>query len=592
MLIPLRIRRAIGIGLGGLAFVYLAYVLGIHVALHRGALAALTRDSRDFKLESRGGYSFWPGRIVLEDARFRFKDYNIEVAIEARQISVSWSPWALFAKTIQIDEFVAHDARYKMLHRVKHARRNSERLAAFPDIGFERSKVYDAPKPPYGIPPFKIRVDSIRANVLEVWILEFRALGNFEATGSFELHENVTVFPSHADLRGAQVFVGQKKLSSRFDCDVRANVGPFPGRDPIEKALEVTDAKIVCDADIDDLSVLRMYWPDSEVLLEGTARVRTDLGIARGQARASSAHVDAGIRRLGFEHAFLAGHARLGAEVATTGLVRLTGQFEGEGAGESLLELDAARLELEAEQAKLWQPKLRNASIQLASLDVRDPAFLRRLAGQAPLLKLERANLTVAYAAPAPEQLGTVKLQSEGAVALFHKADGSISCAYRALLRCSLEERRARCGDSTLECAPLTISAAPDRTGDIGARFHAQVLDLTPERVASEWLVSLGNPKDVLRATLAKSAWTDLGLALAPLGTVEGRVRVNRHQRTIAATIDSAQSGQFSAEASLLFAETMVSEWRVDTPLGRFGVSQTPTGTTVTPFVASDWGTR
>jgi hypothetical protein len=587
-------RRWLIAALACLAFLYLAYVIAILAALEGGALARLTRDSEDFKLEARAGYSFWPTRVVLRDARFRYKDYNIEVSVEARKMSLSWSPWALLDKTIQIDEVDATDARYKMLHRVEHARKNRQRLAAYPDIGFDRPKVYDSPSPPYGIPPFRIRVESIRGNVLEAWILEYRALGNFETTGGFEIHENVTVFPSHADLSGGQLFMGDKRMSRLLDCDVRAKVGPFLGSEPIAKALAATDAQIQCDAELEDLSAFHMYFPDSELLLEGNGKLSTDITAVAGMLRSSTAELTARLQRVGIERAVLAGRAQVTAQVAPNGAVHLTGDLRGDRPAQGLLDLEELRLELDARQPKALELLLQRAHVRGEGLGVRDPTFARRSSGtdDAPLGKLEQTSLDLGYTAVTPERPGSIQLQTRGTMALFPAVDTSVSCAFEALLRCSIEEEMTRCPGSALECKPLMLSTGPEEKSRIAAKLVADAVDLTKGRVSSEWLISLGNPKDVLQATVANDVWTELGLALAPLGGVEARVRVNRHADTLAGTVDYVRSGPFSAQASFLLAKSFVSRWRVDTPVGRFGVLQTQAGTTVTPFVGNDWGER
>lgn len=586
-----RARRAILFSLGGLASLYLSYVLVVLAALEAGVLTRLTQATDDLKLEASGGHSLWPGHVVLKDAHLRFKDYNIEMSIEARELSLDFSPWSLLAKTIQVDEVRALDARYKMLHRVHDAQRNQQRLAAFPDIGFERSKVYDSPKPPYAVPPFRVRVSNIRANVLEAWILELRAVGNFQATGGFEVHENVTVFPSHADVRGAELFIAGQKVSSHTDCDLWARLSPFPGRAPVTRALAATDAQISCDVAIDDVSPFRMYWPDPELLLEGEAKLQANLKLVAGQLQSSSADARVHVRRVGFEGAFLAGQAHLSSTADAHGSIRLQGDFRGDETGPSSVALAELRGLAQLAGPQLLAPSLRTAKVHMLGLNVRDPRFARRLSDSedVPLFKIEQANLELDYQAAASRKPGAFQLRAQGGAALFPKEDTSISCAYRARIECSLQTERALCPGSTLECSPLTVSTSPDKTGAIMAKLVADSLELAPERDSSAWVATLGNPKDLLRATAAENVWTQLGLSLAPLGEVEARIRVNRHQGTIAGTVDDASSGLISARAGFLLAESVVSRWRVTTPLGIFGVNQTQAGTTVTPFVARDW---
>jgi len=585
-------RRVLAVSLAGLALIYLVYVVGVFAALRWGALAALTKDSRDAHVEAQGGHSFWPTRIVLKNARFRFKDYNIEVMIEVREATILWSPLALLSKRIQIDEFVAEGARYKMLHRVKHRYPNRERLAAFPDTGFSRSKIYDSPKPVYHPPPFRIQVLKIRASVEEAWILEYRALGHMEATGGFDLSADVVVFPGHVAFRGARILVGDKTLASRVDCDLYARIGPFPGREPLDAALAVTDGRAVdCRMALADLSALGVYFPDSPVILEGKAELVAKVELARGQARSSELQVDAHLERLGLEHAFVSGDARVLGRAADTGQLRLTASFSGNPAPRGPLELRLAEVEILAEQPKLTQSKLTAAQLKLGSLNVRDPTLLRQMSEskEAPLVKIGRGDLDLSYVARTPAKPGRFELQSQGALAWFPKPEVAISCEHRASVRCQLVENGASCPGSALACAPATVDFPEGRSASVRASLQTSTLRLAPETATSEWKVSLGNPKAMLQAALPDNAWTDLGLALAPLGDVEGRGRVNLRKRTIAGTIDDVRSGAFSAQAGFMLATSAVSRWRIVTPLGRFGVNQTSSGTNITPFVGHDW---
>lgn len=585
------LRRTSAIVFASFAFLYLTYVVAAYAALRGGALTRLTRDVDDFKLEAKGGHSFWPGRVVLEDARLRFKDHNIEVALEARELLIRLSLLPFFSKTVQIDEVEARDARYKMLHRVHDGHRNRERLAAFPDIGFERPKVYDEPSPPYGVPPFRIRVEKIRGNVLEAWILEYRAVGKFEAWGGFELHENVKVFPSRVTLSEGQIYIGEKELAREAQCDLRAEIGPFPGKDPIDQVLGTTDGLIRCDMVVSDLSAFRVYYPDSKVLVDGAGKLKTDIKLTQGKLHASSADAQLKVQRLGLEDAFFAGDVNLSNQFDANGRGLVGAEIRSSEPKESSLDLKRAKIELDVFNQKVLEPSLEGARGEAEGLGARDPAVVRRLAGSgAPLIKLERGNLAFEYRAARGTEKGKMDLDSRGAVALFPQPKRDISCAYRVKVRCALEEKdSSSCAGSQFECAPLTISDGPDTSASIGALLRADAFEFTQERAHSEWGISLGNPKAILRATLAKDVWSNLGLSLLPLGTVEGRARINRRDQTIAGTIDSFQSGLISGQGGFVFAESFVSRWLVNTPVARFGVSQTASGAKVQPFAPSDW---
>lgn len=583
-------RHAIVIVLASLAALYGAYVLTVFVALEGGALAYLTRDSHDAKLSARGGYSFWPTRLVLKDARFRFKDYNIEMEIEAKEASIRWSPFALFRKTILIEEVRAEGARYEMVHRVKEHHPHRERLAAFPQTGFERSKIYDSPRPPYTVPPYRVRVESIRAKVIEAWILEYRATGQMEAKGGFEVHEQVSVLPSQVTLRGARILVRDRELASAVDCELSAKVGPFPGRESLNVALGTTDGKAACRAILSDLAPLQMYAPDSKLRLGGNAELLANIELGQGQLRSSDTRSSVRLR-LGLGAATLEGLMQLALRVDPGQLAHFSGTFEGAPGSREPVALGQAKFDLVLEQPQLTRARLEHLEVQVRDLDVTEPEMVRFLSGddQAPLVKLEALNVDLRHGARKPGRDGSFEVASRGGLAFFPKAGAAITCNHQASVRCSLGEAETSCPGTVLECTPVHVSLDRERSGSVAVTLRADTLEVSRERTSSQWTIWLGNPEPLLHATLPDSAWTELGLALAPLGAVQGRVRVNQRDRTFAGTIDQVRSGPFSARGGFMLATSLVSRWHIKTPLGRFGVSQTRSGIEIAPFVGADW---
>jgi hypothetical protein len=589
--LSLRYRRTLAIVLASLALLYLAYVITIVVAIRRGGLTALTRKSEDIRLEARSGHSLWPGRFVLQDVKFRAKDYNIEMGIDARELEFQLAIFPLFWKVIQIDRVWAKDARYRMLHRVKDGHKNRERLAAYPKLGFARPKVYDTPRPPYSVPPFRILVKHIEGNVLEAWFLEYRAVGRFEALGGFELHRDVHVFPGRVKIYDASVFVGPRQILSTLNCDLQAEVGPFPGKESLDKALGATDGKIACSGRIVDLAPTDVYFPDSPVVVEGQGRFDTQLLLRQGQLFASHANATIEVAKLGVADASLRGQAKLSLVVDDKGLSEAEVSWQGEEPAARPLELARARVQLEVVQAKLWQPELLRADVALLGVELRDPKFLRKLEKNAdlPLVRLEGAGLDLGYVSTKVSGRGSFEARSQGAVAVFPKEGSSVACAYQTRIVCSLEQEKADCGGAEVSCAPLAFREGPKDKVGIVAALKADTLALERESADSEWSFFLGNPRHVLHLVAANDVWAELGVLVAPLGDVEGRLRVNRRGRTLGGTIDEFRSGLFSGKAGFVLADSFVSRWRINTPLGRFGLSQTPSGTQITPFVPADW---
>ncbi|OQX66801.1 MAG: hypothetical protein B6A08_18580 [Sorangiineae bacterium NIC37A_2] len=584
-------RRALAITAAALFFLYLAYVGFVYVALQRGALTKLTEDVDDFKVDVSGGYSLWPGRVVLNDARLRFKDYNIEVAIEARQLRLNLELLPLFWKTIELSQFEAVDARYKMLHRVKDGQKNRERLAAFPDIGFPRPKVYDTPKPPYGIPPFKIRVPNIVGNVVEAWILEYRAIGEFEARGGFELHEYVTVFPSQVTMKNTTISVGKKELARDAECILSAAIGPFPGREDLGKVVPVVDGGARCTMDLSDISALHVYMPDSELVFLGQGKVKTDLHLKKGQVRSSSLSADLDLQKLGLEDTYLKGKGLFALDANASGAMELGLDLRGDGSKESGLALDQAKARLWLEHEDLTQAELVKTALELKQANLREPSFLRRALGESgiPLLRVENTNANLDWVMTREGHPGKLDARAQGALALFPKPGGAVGCSYQVVVDCAAEGDKQDCAGSGVTCGPLTFTQGTKRMASLQAELRAEKLELGRDEATSAWVLQGDNPKELLQATLANDVWSSLGLALLPLGQIDVKARVNRKKETIAGTVDSFQAGLLSGRGGFITADSFVSRWLVNTPVGRFAISQGEGGAQVQPFPPSDW---
>jgi len=534
----------------------------------------------------------WPGRFVLQNAKLRFKDYNIEVGLDARELRLHVALLPLFRKEIRVKEVRAKDAKYQMLHRVHDAYKNRERIAAFPSIGFKRPKVYDSPQPAYGPPPFRIVVESIVGNAIEGWFLEYRVLGKFEVSGGFELDRNVRVLPGRVTIQDAKIFVGPSQIASAVNCNLQASLGPFPGdTGELAAILGTTDGKIQCTSRLDDLRAFRIYFPDSPLLLKGTGELQTDLRLVQGQLQNSNLKATLGIEQLGVSDAALRGTAQLTSTIEANGVAQVQAIWRGANPADAGVALEKTDLELEIAQPKVWQASLSKAKLELEGGALRDPTAPRRLTlkSDLPLTKVEARTLQLQYTSPEPSGQGSFEFSTEGAAAFFPERDLSVACLYEAKARCTLEPQEAHCSGAELLCAPVTFNLAASQKSQIAASIRAEKLELTEGALESEWSFFLGNPKGVLRAFVANDVWASLGLAVAPLGDVEGRVRVNRREQTIAGTVENFHSGLFSGKAGFVIADGVVSRWRVSTPVGRFGIEQKVSGTKVTPFVGDGW---
>lgn len=586
-------RRILAIAFFAFFIFYLVYVIAIWAAVRGGGLSSLTRNAEDVKVAASSGYSLFPGHYTLFDVQLRMKDHNIEVGVDAQKLSLEIALFPLFSKVIQVDSVRGDGVVYKMLHRVHDGKSNRERIAAFPDLGFDRPKVYDSPKPERPLPTWRLRIENIQANIIEAWVLEYRARGKMIAHGGFEIAKDVRVFPSRVTVEHATISVAQRTFAHDVDCKLGATIGPFPKRNtPATQVIEVTDGQIDCDLAIDDLSNLGIYFPDSPLIVEGRGELHTKLAIHRGQVRSSTAHGSFRLNRLGVAGGFLKADAAFNIGIASTGETQLAASLVGNETKKTQLAVDRIKLDLTAEQAKIWQLTASAAHLTVEDVAIHNPSLIRELTqvSKAPLVKTDQIVAQLDYIAASTAQAGALSVDAKGAAVVFPAEDQSISCSFAVKTKCKLTADQASCHETELACSPLSIEgSSAEQTGTIAASLKASKLQLNGTDLSSEWQVQASNPKKLLRAVAASDVWTKLGLAIAPLGEVEAQLVVNRNKYAVSGAVKSFKVGLFSGEGGFILAEQMLSRWRVKTPVGQFGVVQAPSGTKVTPFVNAKW---
>jgi hypothetical protein len=559
----------------------------VWLALHFGLFERLTADERELRLELASGYSFWPGVVHLRDARLAFMDYNVEVEVGAARVELDIGVFSLLSSTLRVEKVEADGAYFRMAHRVRDGLAHERRLAAFPDLGFGRSRVYEEPKPPYRPLPRTLVIEAIDAEVVEAWLLEYRAVGTMRATGGFQLGEEVVVFPSRVTADQVSVFVGDKRLAEQARCDISGRVGPFERRSgELEEVLSVSHGRITCAADLSDLSVAEVYF-NGPLRGGGTGKVSADLALSGGRLVNSQAQLQGAVELVGPSGQTLAVTVSTEVRADAIGTLDWESSLQGPQKSGSWF-LGQARLRGRLQQRGGTHVAVEKLELMADGAGWSDPALPRQLSQDPrfPLSKLAGGGLRLRYTAP-----GELRVVGAGALALFPGPGEVLSCAAAIEASCQRVGNEMSCSQLEARCAPVayTSEGAAGKTGRMN--IDVRSLDWVVREGVADGVLELrtSDPKELLVAVAAPDLLQRIGLTLLPLGELRATLRVAQRPHFIAGHVTKLSAGALRSEGKFLWADTLQSLWEVETPVGRFGIEQRPAGATLSPLVRAGW---
>jgi hypothetical protein len=272
----------------------LVYLLAANVVLKTSLLKDFAARGDDLKLDYDSAYSVLPGRIHVERLRVRFHDRNVEFLIGVERGTLDVSLHELAMKRFHALRVDGSAVSYRMRHKVSRVGKEGPRLAAYPPIpGFADPPLYakgeDRPSPP--IPEeeydlWEVKVEGVRAEVAEVWILEYRYRGPGLATGSFHVRPALTYEVPHAtlDVRGGTLTLGEtivsKQATLAIDCVVtHSETQKLVGLEPVRRVRAGVRGRL----EGMDVAFLDAYLaPRLGARADGRSRLDIDLRVEHG----------------------------------------------------------------------------------------------------------------------------------------------------------------------------------------------------------------------------------------------------------------------------------------------------------------------
>jgi hypothetical protein len=362
-----------------------SYLVAANVLLQTRLLRHLVGTGPDVLLEYESAYSWWPGRAHFSGLRLRVQDYNVQFEVHASGV-VDVSLHELFRRRFRAVRLSTTDTTFRMRHKV-HAvgPHNQLRLAAYPPIsGFEDPPLYAGPEPP-SIPDAEyklwgVALENVSADLSEIWVLEYRYLGQAHAAGSFQLAPArwFQVGPATLELSEGALSLADRALAKGLKLNLRAEVertevAASSGLEPLKSI----SAKLDVSSRELELAALDLYLkPNSAISAGGPSLIFVSASVTAGQVDVGSrAELQLQGLSLSTRHGRFSGDLASSAQALPTGIVewvtssprvRLENASDHKGP-----ELESPKLQVQAVASNLTAPAtLQRVELELPSLSI------------------------------------------------------------------------------------------------------------------------------------------------------------------------------------------------------------------------------
>lgn len=274
-----RVARAFSIALGVAAAALALYLVVMNALIRTGKLSAMLSEAEPRLVVDVGAsYSPWPGRVEARNLTIDYGDGNLHLIVHAPRGSFDVDLLALLGRRFRAENVTG--AGYVVRLRPNLPQLSSARREALPEVK-------DFPKgegpPPDPKALWAVELDDVDASLAEVWISEFRYLGESHLRGGFayEPLRRVRIDPSELTLSGGAVHFGSEQ--SIFE-DVRGTASAELARTDLPAdVLRLVDARADVGGMVRDVRFVGVLWPELRGLRGGSGKLRFAAHAARGE---------------------------------------------------------------------------------------------------------------------------------------------------------------------------------------------------------------------------------------------------------------------------------------------------------------------
>ncbi len=570
---------------------YTLYVASAWALLSFGGLERLTEKSSSLRLRSDSGYSLWPGDVTLAGGEFVYQDESLTIQILADEAELDLGLYALLERNVHIERFQGKGAKYRMRYlpawdSKQHMERHMKRIEAFPSIpGFERPPYREPKKPKKNKKRTIVRVENIEAELDEIWIMEYRASGTFRARGGFILDQDVRVTRSNVDLSEAQAYVADSQILTTKKCSIEAELGPFPRRQP--KGVDILrsiSTDIDCESASDDLDFIQIYPRKTQFEIGGRATLKSDVSIKNGQIVAGRVEIAGTPTDLTVRKVRLPFDWKATIDVKKPGVLAAKGELSLAGDNDKA-SVENLSFDLASSHEILHRPKLDRISLHVKDLEIRDSQLLRELTGNRgfPALQVHSSTFDTKYAPDAH-----FNLDGKGSVTL-HQKQSALGISADLTADCESSKGQTRCRTMKLDAKKLSYQTE-GKVESLAFRVRAEEFaSRLPDDMDARFGFEGTNPKSFLKHALGLNFFERLGVNVLPFGKMQGTLHLNKRGTTLAGDLANLSTGKLNVKGRFIKDEALVSSWFVETPLGNYGIHQTPEKTNFKALVDERW---
>src|SRR5438128_6535561 len=114
-------RRFVRVAIVAAALVVLAYPVLVNVLLAVGGVQKMFEDTDTVKVDFRRAWSFWPGRVHVEDVRVTMQDRNVQFVLTMPSVDVTVRLAELAHRTFHATRVRGSGLVFRFRHRIEPA---------------------------------------------------------------------------------------------------------------------------------------------------------------------------------------------------------------------------------------------------------------------------------------------------------------------------------------------------------------------------------------------------------------------------------------------------------------------------------------
>jgi hypothetical protein len=354
----------------------LAYPVGANVFLSAGGVKKLFEHTDSVKVDYRRAWSFWPGRVHVDDIKVTVKDRNVQFVLTIPRVDVTLSLRELLHRTFHATRVRGEGLSFRFRHRIEPESAGLPFVRALPPVPpFADPPLRETgpPKPPLDEAHYNlwtVHIEDVDVGVREVWAQMFRYEGTARALGAFRLRpaKRIWVGPAELRMEGGTLASGPEQAASSIRGSITCKVDDFDteavhGMEPFH----FISARTKLELEVPNLAAVDfLAGPQASFALEdGSGAIDVDAaldhGVFTGDTRLAyrTSHLGFATRSVKFQ---LDGDLTLSAEGPTA-----------QGPPRVSLALPAGELRFEGARGPPIELRDAGATVASSSADVTEP---------------------------------------------------------------------------------------------------------------------------------------------------------------------------------------------------------------------------